>query len=137
MAKQYGWKDVSVVVLGRRIEGITNIEVNRRVTKERQYGRGNQTQAILSGNEEISGTLTLLQDELDAINRAVKLVNPNLDLTKVAFDAVINYENAEGQATTDVVVGMQVEEYNKALSQGDTHMQIELPFMATALRENV
>lgn len=126
-----------MVVLGRRIEGITNIEVNRRVTKERQYGRGNQTQAILSGNEEISGTLTLLQDELDAINRAVKLVNPNLDLTKVAFDAVINYENAEGQATTDVVVGMQVEEYNKALSQGDTHMQIELPFMATALRENV
>jgi len=137
MAKQYGWKDVNVVVLGRTIEGITDVKVKRTVTKERQYGRGSQTQYILSGNEEISGSVTLLQDELDAINTAVKAVNPALDITKVAFDIVINYENSEGLSATDVVVGAQIEEYEKGMAQGDTHMQIELPYMAKDFQEGV
>lgn len=137
MEKQYGWKDVSVVVLGRTIEGITNVKVKRMVSKERQYGRGNQTQNILSGNEEVSGSLTLLQDEVNAITDAVKAVNPALDITKVSFDIIINYENAEGKSTTDVVTGVQVEEYEKAMEQGNTHMKIELPFLATGLKENV
>jgi hypothetical protein len=137
MAKQYGWKEVSVVVLGRTLEGITDVKVKRKVSKERQYGRGSQTQYILSGNEEISGSLTVLQDELEAINTAVKAVNPALDISKVSFDIVINYEAADGRATTDIVVGAQIEEYEKALAQGDMQMKIELPFMATGFNEGV
>lgn len=137
MAKQYGWKDVSVVVLGRTIEGITDVKVKRKTTKERQYGRGNQPQYILSGNEEISGSLTLLQDELDAVNAAVKQVATRLDISKVSFDIVISYENELGVASTDVVRGAQVEEYEKAMSQGDTHMKIELPFIAVGFDEGV
>lgn len=137
MAKQYGWKDVSVVVLGRTIEGITDVKVKRMTNKERQYGRGNKTQHILSGNEEVSGSLTLLQDELDAINTAIRAVNPLLDITKTSFDIVISYENSEGLSTTDTISGAQVEEYEKALAQGDTHMKIELPFIAVDLFENV
>jgi hypothetical protein len=136
-AKQYGWKDVSVVVLGRTIEGITDIKVKRTTVKERQYGRGNRTQAILTGNEEVSGSITLLQDELEAINLAIKAVDPRLDITKVQFDAVINYENSEGKASTDVVQGVNVQEYEKGMAQGDTHMKIEIPYLAVAFLENV
>lgn len=135
--KQYGWKDVSVIVLGRTIEGITDVKVKRTVTKERQYGRGSKTQAILSGNEEISGSLTLHQSELNAINQAVLSAATGLDITKVEFDIIINYENAAGLATTDAIIGAQVEEYEKALAQGDTQMAIELPFIARDLRENI
>lgn len=126
-----------MVVLGRTLEGITDVKVKRKVSKERQYGRGSQTQYILSGNEEISGSLTVLQDELEAINTAVKAVNPALDISKVSFDIVINYEAADGRATTDIVVGAQIEEYEKALAQGDMQMKIELPFMATGFNEGV
>jgi hypothetical protein len=136
-AKQYGWKDVSVVVLGRTIEGITDIKVKRTTVKERQYGRGSRTQAILTGNEEVSGSITLLQDELEAINLAIKAVDPRLDITKVQFDAVINYENSEGKASTDVVQGVNVQEYEKGMAQGDTHMKIEIPYLAVAFLENV
>lgn len=135
--KQYGWKDISVVVLGRTIEGIENVEVERKVTKERQYGRGNQTQAILTGNEEISGTLTVHQSELEAMNAAVKAVNPLYDITKVSFDVVINYENEAGQSATDTVLGVQVESYKKGMSQGDAKMTVELPFLATGFAEGV
>ncbi|RMF00809.1 MAG: hypothetical protein D6772_05815 [Bacteroidetes bacterium] len=135
--KQYGWKDVSVVVLGRVIEGIEDVTVKRKVTKERQYGRGNATQNILSGNEEISGKLTIHQSELQAINTAVKAVNPLLDISKVSFEIVVVYEDELGAATTDIVRGVQVEEYEKSMAQGDTKMSIELPFMATAFDENV
>jgi hypothetical protein len=137
MAKQYGWKDVSIVVLGRTIEGITDVKVSRKTVKERQYGRGNKPQAILSGNEEVSGAITLLQDELEAINLAIQAAQPGLDITKVSVDIVINYENTEGVSTTDIVVGAQFEEYEKALSQGDTKMQIEMPFMAKDFKEGV
>jgi hypothetical protein len=137
MGKQFGWKDVSVVVLGRTIEGITDVKVMRSTNKERQYGRGAQAQYILSGNEEISGSLTLLQDELSALNVAVKNVNPLLDISKVSFDIVISYEDDLGVATTDIVRGAQVEQYEKALAQGDTHMQIELPFIAVGYDEGV
>lgn len=137
MAKQYGWKDVSVVILGRTIEGIVDVKVSREVTKERQYGRGSKTQYILSGNEQISGSITLLQDELNAINAAIKAVNASLNISNVSFDIVINYENAEGQADTDIVKSAQVEKYEKALAQGDTQMKIELPFMAVDFLESV
>lgn len=134
--KQYGWKDISVAVFGRIIEGITDVKVKRTVSKERQYGRGNQTQHILTGNEEVSGTLTVHQAELDAINAAIKKVNPNLDITKVAFEVVINYENEE-RATTDVIRGVNVSEYEKGMAQGDVQMAIELPFVATAFQEDI
>ena len=137
MAKEYGWKDVSVVVLGRTIEGITDVKVKRKVTKERQYGRGNKAQAIVSGNEEISGSLTLLQSELQAINSAIISVDPQLNLGKVAVDVIINYENSEGQSATDSVIGVEVEEYEKAMAQGDTMMKVELPFMALDFKENI
>jgi hypothetical protein len=134
--KQYGWKDISVAVFGRIIEGITDVKVKRTVSKERQYGRGNQTQHILTGNEEVSGTLTVHQAELDAINAAIKKVNPTLDITKVAFEVVINYENEE-RATTDVIRGVNVSEYEKGMAQGDVQMAIELPFVATAFQEDI
>lgn len=137
MAKEYGWKDVSVVVLGRTIEGITDVKVKRKTTKERQFGRGNKAQAIVSGNEEVSGSITLHQSELQAINKAVVGVDPQLNLGRVAFDIIINYENAEGQSATDSVIGAEVEEYEKAMAQGDTMMKVELPFLALDFKENI
>jgi hypothetical protein len=136
MAKQYGWNDTSVVVLGRTIEGIENVSWTRSVSKERYYGRGGQTLDILSGNEEISGSLTIHQSELEAFNLAIKAVNPSLDITKVSFDIIINYE-VDGVSTTDRIVGAQVESYEKALAQNDKKMAIELPFMAVAAYEGV
>lgn len=136
--KQYGWKEVSVRVLGRTIEGITDVKVKRKVTKEYQFGRGSKPQAVVSGNEEVSGSITIKQSELDAINAAIKAANPLNDITKVSFDIVVTYENqTSGLATTDVVVGAEVEEYEKGLAQGDTEMAIELPFKALDLQEGV
>lgn len=135
--KQYGWKDVSVSVLGRIIEGIEDVKVKRKVDKERQYGRGNAAQAIISKNEEIDGSISLHQSELEAINAAIKAVNPLNNISNVAFDIIINYENAVGESTTDTVVGVQVTEYEKAMAQGDAKMTIELPFMALSFNEGI
>lgn len=137
MAKEYGWKDVSVVVLGRTIEGIEDVKVKRKKEKERLMGRGNKALAILTKNEEISGSLKIHQSELNAIDLAIKAVNPLKNITDVAFDVIINYENSDGQAATDAVIGVEVEEYEKALAQGDGKMSIELPFQALELRENI
>lgn len=126
-----------MVVLGRTIEGITNVKYSRNYAKERQYGRGNKTQNILTGNEEIGGEITLLQSELRAINLAIRTVNPRLNIGNTSFDMIVNFENDEGLAQTDSIVGVNVEGYEKGMEQGDTHMKITLPFMAVDLLEDI
>ena len=135
MATQNSWKNISVVVLGRTIDGITAIKYKRTVKKEHVYGRGNKSQGIVSGNEEITGSITLLQSELEAMVAAAAAGGRNL--SELALDIVHSYENDAGTITTDIVVGAQFTEYEKAMSQGDTHMKVELPYMALSLRENV
>lgn len=135
--KQYGWKDISVVILGRTIEGITDVKVKRKTSKDFQMGRGNESQAIISGNQEVTGTITIHQSELQAIDVAIKATNPTLDITKVSFDVVINYENGLGVAATDSIIGVEVEEYEKGMSQGDKMMNITMPFKALRFIENI
>lgn len=135
MAVQNAWKDLSVVMLGRTIEGITAVSYKRTVTKEHVFGRGNKSQGIVSGNEEVSGSLTLLQDEHEALVAAANAAG--VTLNDVSFDIVHSYENDAGTITTDIVVGAQFTEYEKSLEQGATQMRIELPYMALDLRENV
>jgi hypothetical protein len=131
------WKDVSIVILGRTIEGVVKVEYDRKTNKEMVFGRGDKPLAIVSGNKEFSGTVTLLQSELQAMVAAVNAVDPTRDLTDVSFDIVVDYDNSNGVATTDLLVGCEITEYQKSLSQGDTHMKIDLPFMFLDLREGV
>ena len=135
MAVQKAWKDVSVVIFGRTIEGILGVKYKRSVKKEHVFGRGNKSLGIVTGNEEISGSFTLLQDELEAMVAAATAAGGTLN--DASFDIIHSYENAGGAITTDIVIGAQITDYEKALAQGETQMKIELPYMAVDLRESV
>lgn len=135
MAKEAAWKDLSVVIFGTTIEGLLEVKYKRTDKKERLFGRGSKAHGLVSGNEEISGSLTMRQSDLEAMVRAVQVASPGTPITKVSFDIIHSYENTEGLLTTDIVVGAQFEEYEKALAQGDTHMKITLPYIALDLKE--
>lgn len=137
MAKEYAWQDTSIVVLGRTFEGVAEFKVKRKSTKERTYGRGRKALAITTGNEEISGSFKIHQSELNALNTAINAVQPGANLGTVSFDAIINYENSDGEAATDTVIGVEIEEYEKGMSQGAGKMEIDLPFIALDFKENI
>ena len=126
---------ISVVILGRTIEGIVEVKYKRTAKKERLYGRSSKARALLTGNEEISGSITVHQSELQAMIDAAKAAGRSI--TEISFDIVHAYETSAGVIATDIVVGAEFEEYEKAMAQGDTHMKITLPYQALDLKENV
>lgn len=130
--KQYAWSDVRVVLLGRELTGIQGVSYKVAQEKEPVYGRGNDPLSIQSGNKSYEGTLTLLQSELEALQAAIKKVNPSYDLTSVAFDLVVSY--GEGAtSTTDIIRSCEISESEKSIEQSDKFMKVELQFIATGI----
>lgn len=133
-SKQYAFSDISVIVLGRELQGFRGVKYKVTTDKEVLHGRGKKAFSIQSGNETIEGELMLLQSELEALRAAVKSVNPNYKLTDVAFDIVVTYGNGT-VAATDIIQGAEFKEYEKGMEQGDKFMEISLPFLALDVKE--
>ena len=134
--KIFSWKDINVVILGRTVTGIQNVEYKISQEKEEVMGRGNQPLGIVSGSKKYTGKITLLQYELESLVAAAKLVNPNYNVTDIAFDIVVSY--GEGDiAKTDIIQSCEITEYQKGMSTSDKNMVVELPFLALGVQENV
>jgi hypothetical protein len=134
--KQYAWKDIRVVLLGREVAGFQEIEYEPSFGKEYVMGRGNQPLGIQSTNKEFKGKITLLQSEHTALVKAIRAVDPTYDISDVAFDIVVAYGDGVN-ATTDVLRSCEITGYTKGMSQGDPNMAIEVEFMCLAIDEAV
>lgn len=134
-SQQFAFRDIRVVLLGREVVGFQGVKYKVKQEKEFLYGRGSKPLAVQSGNESVEGSLTFLQSELEALVAAVKTIDPTKKLTQVSFDVVVTYGNST-DASTDILLGCQITEYEKGMAQGDKYMKIELPFMALDVKEN-
>ncbi len=129
-SKQYGWKDLSIVLGGRIIEGVTEVEYTKKLATDFLYGRGNDPHDIVEGNNEYEGKITIWQSELEAMTRDA----PSNDITKLRPDIIVSYiEESGGQTVTDILKNVKFSEYKKALKQGDKNMLVELPFKFTKI----
>lgn len=135
-SKQYAWSNVSVNLLGRTLVGIRGVSYSVSTDKEPVFGRGRKALAIQTGNETIEGEIILLQSELEALNAAVKSVNPLNKITDVSFDLVVSYSDGT-TSTTDIIKGVELTEYEKGLGQEDKFMEITIPFLALDVQEGV
>jgi hypothetical protein len=126
--KQYSWCDITVIIGGRPLEGATAVEYSSKRNKERLFGRGCHAHAIQGGNVEVEGKLELWQSELEALTRDA----PNKDITRIkSFDITIAYTpDDDTTIVVDVIKGVSFTENAKKMAQGDTHMKVELPFIA-------
>lgn len=123
-SREYEWSDVSVVLAGRLVTGIRGVSYTSSQEKEALYGKGNKPHSIQRGNKSYSGSIKLLQSELEALQLAA-----NGDVLDISFNVVVSYGNpTQGDViTTDLLVGCEITEVPKALNQNDKFMEIELP----------
>jgi len=130
-SKQYSWCDLSVVIGGRILEGITSLEYTEKKEKDYLYGRGCKPHAIVGGNRSNEGKITIWQSELEAMTRDA----PNKDILLLEFNIVATYVPSDGgQIVTDILKNAQVTEVKKGLNQGDKNMLVELPIMFTDVK---
>lgn len=133
-SNQYGFKDISLIVLGRELQGFMGVKYKVTTDKEHLYGRGSKALSIQSGNQKVEGELMLYQSELEALRAAIKTVNADYKLTDVSFDIVVTYGNGT-TSVTDIIVGAEITEYEKGMEQEDKRMEITLPFLALDVKE--
>lgn len=134
-SKEYDWTRINVVVLGRTLPGLRGIDYKAKMAKEALHGAGVNPKAIQSGKREYEGTLTILQSELEALNRAAKEAGYT-DCLDLEFDIVVTYA-ASGVVSTDIVRGASITEYPKGMKEGDLYSEHALPFIALRIDTNV
>lgn len=135
MANEFAFKDIRVRLLGRDVAGLRGLTYKVMSEGTVIHARGNKAVAIQDGNETIEGTLKILQSEYEALATAVR-VTSGLKVTDVRFDIVNTY--GEGlNARTDIIKTVKITEYEKGMNQGEAFKEIELPFIALDVLENV
>ncbi|SCY94707.1 hypothetical protein [Flavobacterium caeni] len=125
-SKQFSWNETSILIGGRIIEGVVDIEYTAKQETKPLNGRGNKPHRILKGNKTFTGKKTIWQSEFEAMVEAA----PNKDALDLEFDIVWAHTPADGvgKAVVEVLKGCVISEYKKSMKQGDTNMLVELPF---------
>lgn len=132
-SKEYEWADVTVVMAGRDVTGIRGVQYSASQEKEALYAKGNKPHGIQRGNKSYSGSIRILQSELDALSAAA-----GGDVLDVNFNIVVAYGNpSKGDIIrTDLLVGVEITDVPKGLNQNDKFMEIELPLLMLDVVDN-
>lgn len=125
-SKQYSWSDLTIVVGGRILEGVVEVEYTSKQDKDVLRGRGSKGHNILRGNKDYAGKIVIWQSELESMTKDA----PDKDILNLTFDVIVSYVPPEiGQVVVDVLKTCEFIEGKKALKQGDKQMLVELPFI--------
>lgn len=133
---EYAWCDMTVTAMGKTFERIMEIEYDVEVDLKQIYGRGKKVKGIQDGNEKPTGSITLGQSEVEAMIRKAQETNPTAKATDISFDIQIHYLKGV-DLVKDKIVGARFTKNPKTWKQGDSDMQIKLPFLAMDIIYNV
>lgn len=88
--KVAGWNSVTVSMMGRDVEGISEVSYDDSVEKENIRGAGKFAIGRGEGNYDAKCSITLLKEEVDAIQLSL---GPGKRLTDIGpFDIAVSYE---------------------------------------------
>ncbi|MCT4638190.1 MAG: hypothetical protein N4A72_10830 [Bacteroidales bacterium] len=134
-SRQYQFSDIQVVIKGRTITGLRGIKYKVSQDKEVVYGAGNKGQFIQRGNISYDGEISLLQNELLALERYAREEGFE-GLHDLQLNIVVAYAPETGlPLTTDVIRGVEFTSVDTGMSQGDKMMEVTLPFIALDIKK--
>lgn len=132
-SRTYSWSQTEIRVMGLLMVEIIGIEWDETQEMEFVYGKGSDPLDIAEGNVQITGTLTLLQGDLEALQD----ISPDGKLYKLK-DVDIQCAFVKDEITSEIVryslTGVRFQGSPKSLKQNDKRMEVACPFMALASR---
>lgn len=111
-----GWNEVAFPLLGRVVEGITEIEYEDDIPKEAEYGGGGFPIGTKRSNYSASGSVTLHLEEKIAIQKSIGQGNRIQDIAP--FDIPVTYEY-NGEVYTDILRQCEFTNNGVSIKQGD------------------
>jgi len=132
--KVAGWNSITLRMLGRDVEGITELEYDDSVEKENIRGAGMFPVGYGEGNYSAKASITLLQEEIIALQQSI---GPGKRLTDIApFDIIVRYEY-NGFAYRDVIRNAQFLGNARAPKQNDKSITNKFDLLASHIDWNV
>lgn len=113
--KMAGWNSVTANLLGRDLEGITELEYDDEQEMENVYGAGAMPIGQADGNYAAKGAVTLLIEErlnlLDSLPAGARLQD-------LSFPVVVEFEY-NGKTYTDRINNCRIKNQGVAVKQND------------------
>ncbi len=126
----YAWANVSFVLFGVPVVGITKIEYNAKQKKDNNYGYGQQPISRGYGNYEYDGSIELYLDEWKRIIAA----SPNRDpLAIPPFDIQVVFGGSRVAADKDILRSTEFMENPLSANQGDTKLLVTIPLIIASI----
>lgn len=126
---EYSWEDIQVILPGKAlpVDGVTGIEYTVKKEHTNIYGRGDKPIATGRGKKEYSGSLSILQSELEALQASLAA---GKDITDMApFQITVAYAPEGGVIKTDILKSVRFGEVKKGMKSGDPNMEIQIPLI--------
>lgn len=136
---QFAWKNISVMIGGRPIAGLTDIEYKVEKEFEEIYGAGQYAQFLGEGNKKFSGTVEMLQGDYELLVEEARKLG-GTDITDMEVSITVSYIpsiNTTLKTITDHISGVRFTDSSKKISQGETHMKVSLPFIALSIEPQI
>lgn len=99
--EKYSWSSIKVVVLGTTLTGITEINYDDKFETKGVKARGNFDVGFTQGNYEAKGDVTLLIDELHALQAAAKAAGYTYIQEIPLFPVTVVYHLSTGKIVQD------------------------------------
>lgn len=129
-SREYPWVSVALVLFGKTVGGARAVEYKTKRQKEVLFAAGDKGRSVQKGKKEIEGSITVLQSEIIAMNRAAQEQGYD-DVTDVDFDLIISYVPRDGGViTTDKILSASISEVSHNMKEGDLYQEHALPFIA-------
>lgn len=129
-----GWNAVTATMLGRDLEGITELEYTDTKAKENVYGAGGMPIGRGYGNYEAKASITLLKEEVVALQQSLA---PGKRITDIApFNIDVSYEYG-GIIYKDRLRNVEFTGNGVAVKQGDKHIATKFELILTHIDWNV
>lgn len=126
----YSWANISLVLFGVPVVGITKIDYKRKQKKENNYGAGSQPTSRGYGNYEYEGSIEIYTDEWKRIIAAAPLNDP---LAIPPFDVQVVFSGTGVLPTKDVLRSAEFLEDPLSAGQGDTKLMVTIPLVIGAI----
>jgi len=132
--KVIGWNSVTLSLLGRDVEGITELEYNDSVEKENVYGAGSFPVGRGEGNYTATASITLMEEERRALLASLPPSTRLQEIAPFAIPVAYEYQN---EVYKDIVHNCEFMNNGIAVKQNDKTVAYKFDLIISHITWNI
>lgn len=132
----YAWEDVKVLLDGTTVPLIGIVAIDYQATKNHFniHGAGADPVELGRGMKDYSGSMTLLQSAVEAMQQAIPA---GRDITDVVFNITVAYAPEGAAAKTDRLVAVRFTSVPKGIGTQNPTMEVVMPMVIGKINYNI